>query len=105
MSTVTAPAPRRQRRQRAPRTFSITFRIDGVNYFVIPLRDTDPEVAVRAYRMKKRDEKGVILASYDVRQDPAGHVSCECLGFLKHDHCKHVETLAAAGMIELPKPE
>ena len=32
--------------------------------------------------------------TYHVCLDPQGH-SCECLGFLRHDRCKHVEALLA----------
>jgi hypothetical protein len=31
--------------------------------------------------------------NYDVLIDPAGHDSCECRGFLRHGHCKHVSAV------------
>ncbi|CAN5522889.1 hypothetical protein BH11PLA2_BH11PLA2_21880 [soil metagenome] len=32
---------------------------------------------------------------YHVRVGDPGDCSCECLGFLRHDHCKHVAGLRA----------
>jgi hypothetical protein len=100
MSTVTAPRPTRQRRQRPPRFFSITFRIEGVSYGIVPLRDVGPDTAKKAFRFLKKDPTGRVIERYDVRQDPAGHVECCCKGFLRWRYCKHVQTLTAAGMIE-----
>jgi hypothetical protein len=31
--------------------------------------------------------------NYDVLIDPHGHDSCECRGFLRHGHCKHVDAI------------
>jgi hypothetical protein len=33
--------------------------------------------------------------TYDVLLDPLGRHTCECLGFLRWGHCKHVDSLAA----------
>jgi hypothetical protein len=46
--------------------------------------------------------------TYHVCLDPAGgRHSCECRGFLRHGHCKHVEALwalrAAGQLTELPE--
>src|SRR5256885_2108671 len=83
-----------------PRFFTITFAIEGVNYWVCPLSDLDPSIARKAYRLKKRDGQGQVVAVYDVRQTPEGHVECDCKGFLRWGHCKHQETLQAAGMLD-----
>jgi hypothetical protein len=99
MSTVTTPAEEKQGRQARERLFQIRFVIEGVSYAVIPLTDTDPRVAVKAYRMKRTDARGKVAASYDVRLSPEGHVTCECKGFLRWGRCKHVRTLQAAGML------
>jgi hypothetical protein len=32
---------------------------------------------------------------YDVLIDPHGHDICECRGFLRHGHCKHVDSIRA----------
>jgi hypothetical protein len=32
---------------------------------------------------------------YHVRVGAASESSCECLGFLRHGHCKHIQGLAA----------
>jgi hypothetical protein len=101
MSSCSTLANGKQRRPKSPRFFSITFRIEGTSYGVVPLRDVAPDVAVKAYRFLRKDEKGAVTARYDVRQLPEGGASCECKGFLRWGHCKHVETLTAAGMIQL----
>lgn len=46
----------------------------------------------RAFRLTKHDVNKNI--AYDAVIAPGG-CSCECLGFLRHDHCKHVEGLLA----------
>jgi hypothetical protein len=103
MSTVATAPPPRQRRPKPPRFFSVTFRIENSIYGIIPLRDVSPEVAVKAYRFLKRGKGGAVVERYDVRQTPEGRVECHCKGFLRWDHCKHVETLIAAGMLTPPK--
>jgi hypothetical protein len=46
-----------------------------------------------------------VTAEYDVSIDAEGHPACECRGWLRwHKPCRHLRTLAAAGMIELPPP-
>jgi hypothetical protein len=56
-------------------------------------------VAQAAYRFHKLTDGQDV---YDVRLSPAGHVECDCPGCTYHgEPCKHVKTLAAAGM--LPK--
>jgi hypothetical protein len=101
MSTSTAEAAGKQARSR---TFRIVFWIEGVAYTIIPLKP-DPEVASRAYRFLKRDGRGRATVNYDVHVNGHGP-ECECKGFLRwRKPCKHIKTLAAAGMIPpLPDP-
>jgi hypothetical protein len=98
-----APAP--AKRRRPPRnTFRIRFLIEGSWYAVVPLRP-DPAVARKAYRMAKLGAKGETTAEYDVSVSAEGHPACECKGWLRWQKpCRHLRTLAAAGMIELPPP-
>jgi hypothetical protein len=100
-----AAAPVPAKRRRPPRnTFRIRFSIEGAWYSVLPLRP-DPAVARKAYRMAKLGPKGETTAEYDVSISAEGHPACECKGFLRwHKPCRHLRTLAAAGMIELPPP-
>ncbi len=95
---ATKTQPERPARQR---TFTITFAIGATRYTVFPLRDADPSVATKAYRFLKRDAGGQVVAIYDVRLSPEGHIDCDCMGFLRWGHCRHQETLQAAGC--LPK--
>ena len=74
--------------------FTITFSIGENRYFVLPLAP-HPEVAGRAYRFKKQTGDKEV---YDVRQAEHGP-ECDCKGFLRWGHCKHVRTLKAAGML------
>ncbi len=78
----------------AVKSFTITFHIGPDEYAVVPLHP-DPAVARKAYRLRKRtgDE-----AVYDVALLDHG-AQCECLGFLRWGHCKHIQTLQAAGML------
>lgn len=87
------------RKPKQNRLFSIVFKIEGTDYSVIPLRGAHPEVALKAFRMKKRDAQGNVVACYDVHLTPEGHIECECPGHLRHGHCRHQETLQAAGML------
>jgi hypothetical protein len=102
---ASAPAAAPTKRRRPPRnTFQIRFKIEGTWYSVVPLRP-DPAVARKAYRMRKLGPRGERTAEYDVSILAEGHPSCECKGWLRwHKPCRHLRTLAAAGMIELPPP-
>jgi hypothetical protein len=99
--SAAAPAP--AKRRRPPRnTFRIRFLIEGAWYSVLPLRP-DPAVARKAYRMAKFDPKGRVTDEYDVSISAEGHPACECKGWLRWQKpCRHLRTLAAAGMLELP---
>ena len=88
MSTAT-----KSRRQKQ-RTFSITFSIEGTDYRVSPL-PIDPAIGHKAYRFAKQGGDGAV---YDVHADSFG-LECECKGFLRHGHCKHVQTIQAAGRV------
>jgi hypothetical protein len=94
MSVSTQAAPAKQARQRL---FQIRFIIEGVIYHVLPLA-ADPAVALKAYRFTRRDGRGKPVSVYDLRLTPEGHAECECKGFLRWGHCKHLKTLRAAGM-------
>jgi hypothetical protein len=84
--------------------FRIRFLIEGSWYAVLPLKP-DPGVARKAYRMSKLDALGRVTAEYDVSVSAEGHPACECRGWLRWQKpCRHLRTLAAAGMIELPPP-
>jgi hypothetical protein len=76
------------------RTFAITFSIEGTDYKVFPL-PIDPAVGSKAYRFAKQSGDGAV---YDLHADRYG-LQCQCLGFLRHGHCKHVETVQAVGKL------
>jgi hypothetical protein len=50
-----------------------------------------------AYRLEKFGAEQVEgePSVYDVNIDPHGFSSCECLGFARWNHCKHLESLTA----------
>ena len=64
--------------------------IEGTEYGVIPLRP-HPEVASKAFRLVKHGDEP---ASYDVSVQTHGP-QCECKGFLRWGHCKHLAGLIA----------
>ena len=94
---------RRPQRQQRTRTFTITFRIDSLDYHVIPLAP-DLEVATHAFRLKK----AATGETYDVSCGVEGHFTCECKGFLRWGMCKdgkgckHIRCLVAARMMPAP---
>jgi hypothetical protein len=90
------PTVSRPRRPKQPQTFRITFHIGPDVYAVVPLTAIHPEVAVKAYRLHKHTGDGEV---YDVRLTTEGHVECNCRGFQRWQHCKHVRALTAAGML------
>jgi hypothetical protein len=88
MSTTTKAKAREQR------TFQITFTNDGTDYKVYPL-PCDPSIGRKALRFAKQSGDGAV---YDLLADDFG-LQCQCKGFLRHGHCKHVETVQAAGKL------
>ncbi len=76
------------------RTFTITFCIDGTDYRVRPL-PIDPAIGSKAFRFHKLTADDAV---YDVHADTFG-LQCQCKGFLAHGHCKHVQTIQAAGKL------
>lgn len=49
-----------------------------------------------AYRVEKRVPAGECAASYDVLVEHGSHGGqCECLGFLRHGRCRHLDGLRA----------
>jgi hypothetical protein len=51
----------------------------------------------KAYRLEKFgvEQNDNEPSVYDVNVDPHGFSSCECLGFQRWHHCKHLESLTA----------
>jgi hypothetical protein len=88
MSTVCRPRRPKQR------TFVITFTIDGQPYTVSPL-DCEPSIGSAAFRFHKH---GGDDAVYDLYLGEFGW-QCQCKGFLRHGHCKHVCTVQKAGQL------
>jgi hypothetical protein len=93
MSTVSRPRRPKQR------TFVITFTIDGQAYTVAPL-DCDPQIGSAAFRFHKQ---GGDDAVYDLYLSTYGW-QCQCKGFLRHGHGKHVCTVQQAGQLLGPAP-
>jgi hypothetical protein len=88
------PARARKPRAKRQRTFTITFAIDGTDYKVYPLA-IDPSIGRKAFRFAKQGGDGAV---YDLHADAFG-LHCQCKGFEAHGHCKHVETVQAAGKL------
>ena len=86
--------PARKQRRKKQRRFSITFTIEGMPYKVSPLA-CDPSIGMTAFRFSKQGGDGAI---YDLHLDAFG-VRCQCIGFEAHGHCKHMETVQAAGKL------
>jgi hypothetical protein len=75
--------------------FRITFQLGGDEYVVVPL-EPNPEVAKRAFRLRKLTGDG---GTYDVRVTEAG-AECDCKGFQFRKRCKHCGMLREAMMID-----
>jgi hypothetical protein len=89
-----ATARKQRQRRKKQRTFAITFTIDGTAYRVSPLA-IDPGVGKKAFRFSKQGGDGAV---YDLHADAFG-LHCQCIGFEAHGHCKHMETIQAAGKL------
>jgi hypothetical protein len=111
MATCTATTPTRQRKPRVkpPRFACLVVKPDGLHAGVLRLftgRDATDYVLERT---PAAWGTGFLLtkvgdgAEYHTNiGDASSSPTCECLGFLKHGHCKHVESLqalAAAGRL------
>ena len=88
---VKRPAKRRLR------FFQIQFQIEGDAY-AISLLPADPSIASKAFRFRKLTSPDGEEVTYDVRFTEHGP-ECECLGYRRHGHCKHGETLQAASQV------
>lgn len=88
MSTTTKAKTPKQR------TFSIDFTIEGDTYRIIPL-PCDTAIGSKPFRFAKQTGDGAV---YDIHLDTYG-LHCQCKGFLRHGHCKHVQTVQAAGKL------
>lgn len=88
MNTTTKTKARKQR------TFAITFHIEGDDYRISPL-PCDPSIGHKGFRFAKQSGDGAV---YDLYADTYG-LHCQCKGFLQHGHCKHMETVQAAGKL------
>jgi hypothetical protein len=75
--------------------FRITFSYGSDTYAIIPL-DPDPQVARKAFRLKKETGDRQV---YDVRVSERG-AECDCPGFLYRHRCKHTRMLQAARMLD-----
>jgi hypothetical protein len=89
-----AAAARKRQRRKKQRAFCITFTIEGTPYKVSPLA-IDPSIGKKAFRFCKQ---GGDSAIYDLHADAFG-LHCQCIGFEAHGHCKHMETVQAAGKL------
>ena len=82
------------------RGFTVCFHYGTDAYSVVPLTSAHPDVAEKAYRLVKHGEQGEI---YDVRLTRHG-AECDCRGFQRWGHCKHVNMLVAFGCLPAPRP-
>lgn len=76
------------------RFFSITFSIEGMDYR-ISLLPIEPSIGRKAFRFSKQGGDGAI---YDLHVDDNG-THWQCLGYLRHGHCKHADTIKAAEQV------
>jgi hypothetical protein len=75
---------------------SITVGKESATYSLVEI---EAGFADRAFRISKVSTDGV-EADYAVALERQGH-SCECLGFLRHGHCKHSDSIRK--LLELGK--
>jgi hypothetical protein len=76
------------------RFFQIQFVIEQDTYVISKLA-ADPAVARGAFRFRKLTGDQAV---YDVRLTEHGP-ECECMGHLRHGHCKHGQTVVAAARV------
>ena len=91
-----ATTVRKPRKSRTPGCFRCELVCGSDRYTVCPLAGVHPEVARKAYRVHKLTGSQEV---YDVRLTIEGHAECDCPGFTRWGHCKHVRMLAALGCL------
>jgi hypothetical protein len=102
-----ATTSRQPRKSRAPTTFRCELVYGADRYTIAPIAGVHPDVASRAFRMRKNGCPDV----YDVRLTVAGYAECDCKGHQRWGHCKHVCMLIAVGCLPMtaaakrPTPE
>ena len=83
-------------------TARLTLTINGVSYAVRPLAPDAGSGVSRAYRLRKADGTAYVVSQH------AHGAHCECGDFCwRHDGinslgCKHIRSLAAVGLIDVP---
>jgi hypothetical protein len=94
---MTILATRQPKAKRAPkqRTFSVLFRIDGVDY-ILGRTPAHPEIAQAAFSVRKLIPDG---ETYHVRVSPEGWLACDCRGHERWGHCKHASCIQAAAKL------
>jgi hypothetical protein len=93
--SILANRPRAASKPKRQRVFEIVFQIEGDAYKISVL-PCDPAIGRKAFRFRKLT--ATELTTYDVRFTEHGP-KCECMGYLRHRHCKHVQTLEAAEQV------
>ena len=71
------------------------FSVEGGDRYRAEAVPAHPDVARVAFRVSKLVPNG---NCYDVRQAWGGACECECLGWLRWGHCRHVTALLSAGV-------
>lgn len=89
---LTLTTPQATGKQQA--AFSVTLTLGKDRYTVSPLA-IDPSIGSRAFRFEKQTGD---RAEYDLHEGAFG-LQCECLGFLRWQHCKHVDSIETAGLV------
>ena len=85
---ATTAKPKRQR------FFEIVFEIEN-DLYKVGLLPCDPSIGRKAFRFRKLTGDQAV---YDIRFTDRSP-ECECLGHLRHGHCKHAETIQAAEQV------
>ena len=102
-STATAPARQRKPRPKPERRIRLCVRPDGPSAGVVRITvgkdEADyflTEIPADFGRGFQVEKVGIDCAeaAYHVNLD-ADRRTCECQGFLRHEHCKHADGLAA----------
>ena len=102
-ATETATARQRKPRPRPERRIRLCVRPDGVAPGVVRITVGKAEADYLLTELPADYGRGFRVEKVDPAAEPAVyHVNvngaertCECLGFLRHAHCKHADGLAA----------